>query len=69
MLRACVMMQRDGVVRASLHVSACVYVCKRDCVILHFKLAIFENICNNVAITAVEIEMEFECIGIWKMQG
>ena len=26
----------------------CVYVCKRDCVILHFKLAIFENICSNL---------------------
>ena len=24
--------------------SACVYVCMRDCVILHFILAIFENI-------------------------
>ena len=27
--------------------SACVYVCMRDCVILHFILAIFETICSN----------------------
>ena len=27
LLRACVMMQREGVARASLHVSACMYVC------------------------------------------
>ena len=28
--------------------SACVYVCMRDCVILHFMLAIYENIiCSN----------------------
>ena len=27
--------------------SACVYVCIRDCVIVHFILAIFENICSN----------------------
>ena len=26
--------------------SACVYVCMRECVILHL-LAIFENICSN----------------------
>ena len=30
LLRACVMMQREGVVRASLHVSACVYVCLQE---------------------------------------
>ena len=44
---ACVMVQREGV-RASVTACACLlvamYVCKRDCVILHFKLAIFENI-------------------------
>ena len=27
--------------------SACVYVCMRGRVILHFILAIFENICSN----------------------
>ena len=30
MLRACVMMQREGVVRGSLHVSACVCVCLQE---------------------------------------
>ena len=30
LLRACVMMQREGVVRASLHVSACVYICLQE---------------------------------------
>ena len=30
LLRACVMMQCEGVVRASLHVSACVYVCLQE---------------------------------------
>ena len=30
LLRACVMMQREGVVRASLHVYACVCVCLQE---------------------------------------
>ena len=33
--------------------SACVYVCVRDCVILHFTLPIFENICSHLLIIIV----------------
>ena len=49
---ACVMVQREGMrasVAACVCLLVCMYVCKRDCVILHFKLAIFENIiCSNL---------------------
>ena len=35
---------------AYMCMSACVYVCigQGDCAILHFILAIFENICSNI---------------------
>ena len=51
LLRACGMVQREGVrasVTACVYLLVCMYVCKRDCVILHFKLAIFEKICSNL---------------------
>ena len=46
----CVRVQARGCAceRLSMCMSACVYVCMRDCVILHFILAIFENICSNL---------------------
>ena len=46
-MRACVTVQREDVrasETASVCLLVCMHVCKRDCVILHYEFAIFENI-------------------------